>query len=130
MGDVDGVRPMLAKIFREERKNLRVLSAVARCYLDIDEPVESAVVYQEILTNKDYPADLALIQLGKSYMLSGQFFAGKLSKAPGSEPFLQALREASTASPPGWRPAARAAFRMRTICAARSRSLHRTFRST
>ena len=32
MGDLDGVRPMLARIFREERKNLRVLSAVAPCY--------------------------------------------------------------------------------------------------
>src|ERR1035441_2227544 len=49
MGDVDGVRPMLKKIYREERKNLRVLSAVAPCYLDIDEPVESAVVYQALL---------------------------------------------------------------------------------
>jgi tetratricopeptide (TPR) repeat protein len=105
MGDVDGVRPMLGKIYREERKNLRVLSAVAPCYLDIDEPVESAIVYQEMLGSKDYPADLALIQLGKSYMLSGQFFAGKLSKAQGSEPFLQALREASTAGSEGARSA-------------------------
>jgi tetratricopeptide (TPR) repeat protein len=105
MGDVDGVRPMLEKIYREERKNLRVLSAVAPCYLDIDEPVESAVVYQALLGTKDYPEDLALIQMGKSYMLSGQFFAGKLSKAQGSEPFLQALREASTAGSEGARSA-------------------------
>jgi tetratricopeptide (TPR) repeat protein len=105
MGDVDAVRPMLGKIFREERKNLRVLSAVASCYLDIDEPVESAVVYQTLVGSKDYPEDLALIQLGKSYMLSGQFFAGKLSKAQGSEPFLQALREASTAGSEGARSA-------------------------
>ena len=105
MGDVDGVSPMLEKIYREERKNLRVLSAVAPCYLDIDEPVESAVVYQTLLGSGDYPEDLALIQLGKSYMLSGQFFAGKLSKAQGSEPFLQALREASTAGSEGARSA-------------------------
>lgn len=105
MGDLDGVRPMLTKIYREERKNLRVLSAVASCYLDIDEPIESAIVYQTILGSKDYPEDLALIQLGKSYMLSGQFFAGKLSKEPGSEPFLQVLREASTAGSEGARRA-------------------------
>ena len=105
MGDVDGARPMLDKIFREERKNLRVLSAVAPCYLDIDEPVESAIVYQALLGSDDNPEDLTLIQLGKSYMLSGQFFAGKLSKAPGSEPFLQALRQASTTGSEGARSA-------------------------
>jgi len=32
MGDVDGARPMLGKIFREERKNLRVLSAVLHAF--------------------------------------------------------------------------------------------------
>lgn len=105
MGDLDGLRPMLGKIFREERKNLRVISAVAPCYLDIDEPVESAIVYQALLGTKDYPADLALVQLGKSYIRAGQFFAGKLSKSPGAEPFLQALRDASTAGSSGARSA-------------------------
>jgi len=112
MGDLDGLRPMLGKIFREERKNLRVLSAVAPCYLDIDEPVESAIVYQAILGTKDYPADLALVQLGKSYIRAGQFFAGKLSKAAGAEPFLQALRDASTAGSSGARSAFPEAARM------------------
>jgi tetratricopeptide (TPR) repeat protein len=106
MGDLDGLRPMLGKIFREERKNLRVISAVAPCYLDIDEPVESATIYNTLLDGKDYPQDLALIQLAKSYIRSGQFFAGKLSKAPGSEPFMQALREASS----GGSSEARSAF--------------------
>jgi tetratricopeptide (TPR) repeat protein len=105
MGDLDSLKPMLAKIFREERKNLRVISAVAPCYLDIDEPVESAIVYQALLDSKDYAPDLALIQLAKSYIRSGQFFAAKLSKAPGSEPFLQALRDASTAGSTGARSA-------------------------
>jgi tetratricopeptide (TPR) repeat protein len=106
MGDLDGLKPMLAKIYREERKNPRVLFAVAPCYLDIDEPIEAAVIYQAVLASADYPADLALVQLAKSYIRSGQFFAGKLSKAPGSEPFLSALRQAPTAGPSG----ARAAF--------------------
>jgi tetratricopeptide (TPR) repeat protein len=105
MGDLDGLRPMLGKIFREERKNLRVISAVAPCYLEIDEPVESAIVYQTLVGSKDYAPDLALVQLAKSYIRSGQFFATKLSKATGSEPFLQALREASTAGSAGARSA-------------------------
>jgi tetratricopeptide (TPR) repeat protein len=105
MGDLDGLRPMLGKIFHEERKNLRVISAVAPCYLDIDEPVESAIMYQAILGTKDYPADLALVQLGKSYIRAGQFFAGKLSKAAGAEPFIQALRDALTAGSSGARSA-------------------------
>jgi tetratricopeptide (TPR) repeat protein len=112
MGDLDGVRPMLARIFREERKNLRVLSAVAPCYLDIDEPVESAIVYQALLDGKDYPADLALIQSAKSYIRSGQFFATKLSKAPGSEPFLAALRDASSEGSAGARSAFPAAGKL------------------
>lgn len=65
MGDLDAVRPMLAKLYREDRKNSRVISVVAPCYLDIDEPVEAAMVYQEVLSNKEYPADLAMVTLAK-----------------------------------------------------------------
>ena len=106
MGDRDGVRPMLAKIYRNERKNLRVISAVASCYLDMDEPIESAMIYQEILRSKDYPADLALVKLAKSYTRSGKFFTEKLGKAPGSEPFLKALRQALSVSVTTRTPAA------------------------
>jgi tetratricopeptide (TPR) repeat protein len=94
MGETESLRPMLGKIYREERENLRVISAVAPCYLDIDEPVESATIYQTLLDGHQYPPDLARVQLAKSYIRSGQFFATKLSKAPGSEPFLAALRQA------------------------------------
>ena len=41
MGDIDRLRPMLERIYREQRKNFRVISAVAACYLDIDQPIES-----------------------------------------------------------------------------------------
>jgi len=105
MGDMNGLRPMLEKIYREERKNLRVIFAVAPCYLDIDKPIEAVTIYQTALGSTDYPADLALVQLAKSYIRSGQFFAGKLSKAPGSEPFLSALRQASSAGSSGARSA-------------------------
>ena len=112
MGDLDGARPMLARIFRQERSNLRVLYAVAPCYLEIDEPVESATVYQALLASKDYPQDLALVQLAKSYIRSGQFFATQLSKASGSEPFMDALRKASTAGSEGARSAFPAAAKL------------------
>jgi tetratricopeptide (TPR) repeat protein len=105
MGEFESARPMLGKIFREELHNLRVLSAVAPCYLEIDEPVESAVVYESLLKSKDYPADLALVQLAKSYIRSGQFFVGKLSSASGSEPFLAALRQAAAGGAQGARSA-------------------------
>ncbi len=104
-GDLDGLRPMLAKIYREERKNLRVSLTVAPCYLEIDEPVESAIIYQTILGSKDYPADLALVQLAKSYIRSGEFFAARLSKQPDSEPFLVALKQASSTGSSGARSA-------------------------
>lgn len=105
MGEVDSLRPMLARIYREEKNNVRVISAVAPCYLDIDEPIEAATLYQELLESENYPPDLALVELGKSYIRSGQFFATKLSKAPGSEPFLAALRQASTDGSSGARSA-------------------------
>jgi tetratricopeptide (TPR) repeat protein len=96
---------MLDKIFRESRENVRVISAVAPCYLDIDEPVESAITYQLLLNSHQYPSDLALVQLAKSYIRSGQFFAAKLSKAPGAEPFLAALRQAPDSGSSGARSA-------------------------
>jgi tetratricopeptide (TPR) repeat protein len=105
MGELDSLKPMLARIYREERKNIRVASAVASCYLDIDEPIESAEIYEELLKSDDYPADLALVQSAKSYLRSGQFFAAKLSKAQGSEPFLAALRQAPTSGSQGARGA-------------------------
>jgi tetratricopeptide (TPR) repeat protein len=105
MGDLDRLRPMLARIYREERKNLRVISAVAPCYLDIDEPVESATVYRSLLNTDMYSPDLVLVQLAKSYIRSGQFFTDKLSKAPGSEPFLAALRQAADSGSAGARSA-------------------------
>jgi tetratricopeptide (TPR) repeat protein len=105
IGDFDDLPPMLDRIYHEERKNMRVLSAVAPCYLDIDRPIESAEVYQALLAGNEYPADLALVQLAKSYIRSGQFFAGKLSKAPRAQPFLDALRQAPTAGASGARGA-------------------------
>src|ERR1035441_3901141 len=105
MGDLESLKPMLAKIYRDERNNLRVISAVAPCYLDIDEPIESATVYRSLLNSDTYPPDLALVQLSKSYIRSGQFFATKLSKDPRSEPFLAALRQASSDGTSGARSA-------------------------
>jgi len=97
MGDLERLKPMLAKIYREQKDNVRVISAVAPCYLDIDEPVESAMLYRTLLSTDAYAPDLAMVQLAKSYIRSGQFFADRLSKAPGSEPFLNAIRQAADA---------------------------------
>ena len=105
MGDLDSLRPMLRNIYREQRKNLRVISAVAPCYLDLDEPVESTSIYRSLQNVDSYPPDLALVQLAKSYIRSGQLFATKLSKAPGSEPFLAAIRQASSDGSAGARSA-------------------------
>jgi superkiller protein 3 len=105
MGELDEAKPMLDKLFRNERQNLRVASTVAPCYLDIDEPVESAILYQSLVASADYPRDLALVQLGKSYMRSGQMFAALLSKSPDGEPYLAALRQASSQGSDGARSA-------------------------
>lgn len=95
MGDLDRLKSMLARIYREQRQNIRVISAVAACYLDVDQPVESAEIYEELLTSKEYPEDLGRVQLAKSYLQSGQYFVRMLNKSPGATPFLAALRQAS-----------------------------------
>jgi tetratricopeptide (TPR) repeat protein len=94
-GDLDSARPMLDRIYREQKNNIRVLSVVAPCYLDIDKPIESAIIYKWLASNSNNSADLVLVQLAKSYLRSGQFFVERLSKAKGSEPFLEAIRRAS-----------------------------------
>jgi tetratricopeptide (TPR) repeat protein len=105
MGEVDSLKPMLDKIYNEERKNVRVLSAVAPCYLNVGKAIESVEIYQELVGSGNYPADLALIQLAKSFIQSGELFVGKLSKVPGSQLFLEALRQAPTSGPQGARSA-------------------------
>jgi tetratricopeptide (TPR) repeat protein len=106
VGDLDAVRPMLEKIYREQLKDAHVLSIVAPCYLDLDEPVEAARVYLEVLSDPDYPPDLARVMLAKSLIRSEIFFNSKLHKAPGSEPFVAALRR----TPGGGSSEARSAF--------------------
>jgi len=106
VGDLEAVRPMLAKLFREDLKILPVISVVAPCYLDLDEPVEAATIYKELLNNKDYPQDFTLVTLAKSYIRSEIFFTSKLDKAQGSQPFMAALRQAAG----GGSSAARSAF--------------------
>jgi tetratricopeptide (TPR) repeat protein len=105
MGELESLRPMLERIYREERKNVRILSTVAPCYLNADKPIESVEIYQELLKSNDYPADLALVQMAKSYIRSGQFFASQLAKATGSQPFLAALRQAPSTGSSGARSA-------------------------
>lgn len=106
VGDLDAVRTMLGKLYRQERKNLSVISLVAPCYLDIDEPVEAATIYEEMLDNNDFPEDFTLVTLAKAYIRSEIFFNRKLGNAPGSEPFRKALRQAAGGDP----SAARSAF--------------------
>lgn len=92
--DLGGARPMLAKIFREERHDTRILAVIAPCYMDLDEPLESIDVYRTLLTDKSFPQDLALIQLTKSYLQSAQFFFGRLRVANNSSAYIQAIQKA------------------------------------
>lgn len=114
MGELESLRPMLDRIYREEQENIRVISAVAPCYLDIDEPIESATIYQALLNSHEYPPDLAMVQLAKSYIRTGQFFATRLSKSPDGEPFLAALRQGPDAGSEGARSAFPLAKRVST----------------
>ncbi len=95
VGELSAAKPMLDKLYREQRENLHVAAIVAPCYLEVDEPIESAVFYRLLVGSKEYPEDLAGVQLAKSLIRSGQIFAEKLSKMPDSEPYMDALRKGS-----------------------------------
>jgi len=103
--DLDGARPMLIQILKEDAADPITLALVAPCYLDLDEPLEAVQVYKNLLTSPAFPHDLALIQLSKAYLLAGQFFYGQLVKAPGSDVYLQAIRTARDQGSPGARGA-------------------------
>lgn len=95
--DVDGARPMLEKIHREQLHNAEVLSVVAPCFLELDEPIEAVDVYKVLAESSTYPQDLALIQLASAYRRSASFFIGKLARAQDKAPYMQALTQARTA---------------------------------
>ena len=92
--DLDGARPMVAKILEKDPLDLRNLALVAPCYLELNEPVEAVQAYSALLNDPEFPSDLAMIQLTKSYLLSAQFFSGRLVAAPGNAIYIQALKNA------------------------------------
>jgi tetratricopeptide (TPR) repeat protein len=103
--DLDGARPMLAKILAADPSDQRDVALVAPCYLELDEPVEAVQAYSALLTDPVFPSDLAMIQLAKSYLLSAQFFSARLAAAPGSEIYLKALSNARDHASPDARGA-------------------------
>jgi len=98
--DLDGARPMLKKIIRDNAGDARTIAIVAPCYLDLDEPVDSVKAYTVLLRDDSYPHDLALIQLSKSYLAAAQYFVAKLKELSDSEAYVTALGEASTSGDP------------------------------
>jgi tetratricopeptide (TPR) repeat protein len=109
--DLDGARPMLAKIAREDVQDPTILAIIAPCYLDLDDPIQAVRAYGSLLSYHEYLPDLALIQLAKSYRKAGQFFFGLLSDAPDNSPYISALREARDKGSPDARGAFEAAAR-------------------
>lgn len=97
--DLDGARPMLSKIIREYR-DASIIAIAAPCYLDLDEPVDSVRAYTVLLGDEAYPHDLALIQLGKSYLAAAQYFATKLRASPDSAVYVNAIRDARASGDP------------------------------
>jgi len=92
--DMEEAKPMLANILREHGADPRILSFVAPCYLEADEPVESVEVYEILSSSKDFPRDLAYVQLAKSFVAASQYFGQKLKDAPDGGDFLSALAAA------------------------------------
>ncbi len=98
--DLEGARPMLNRIIRDYAGDPETIAIVAPCYLDLDEPVESAKAYTVLLHDELYPHDLAFIQLAKSYLAAAQYFVARLKERPESNAYVTALGEGSTAGDP------------------------------
>jgi tetratricopeptide (TPR) repeat protein len=103
--DLDGARPMVAKILAKDPLDLRDLALVVPCYIELDEPIDAVRAYSALLNDPEFPSDLAMIQLAKSYLLSAQFFTGRLAAAPGNATYIQALRNARDHASPDARGA-------------------------
>ena len=103
--DLDGARPMVAKILAKDPLDLRNLALVAPCYLELNEPVEAVQAYSALLNDPEFPSDLAMIQLTKSYLLCAQFFSGRLATAAGNAIYIQALKNARDHTSPDARGA-------------------------
>ena len=98
--DLDGAKPMLKRIISDYAGDAKTIAAVASCYLDLDEPVDSVSAYTVLLRDESYPPDLALIQLSKSYLAAARYFVGKLKERTDSKPYVLALGQASTSGDP------------------------------
>jgi tetratricopeptide (TPR) repeat protein len=109
--DLDGARPMIEKITREDVLDQTILAIIAPCYLELDDPIGSIRAYKSLLSYHDYLPDLALIQLAKSYRKAGQFFFGLLSNAPDNSLYISTIREARDNGVPDARGAFEAAAR-------------------
>ena len=109
--DLDGARPMLVRITRDHFQDRTVLAIVAPCYLELDDPIGSVRAYESLLSYPAYPADLALIQLARSYRKAAQFFFGLLSRAPDNAVYITAIRDARDKGSPDARGASEAAAR-------------------
>lgn len=109
--DLDGARPMLEKIAREDVQDPTILAVIAPCYLDLDDPIGAVKAYGTLLLYREYQPDLALIQLAKSYRKAGQFFFGLLSNAPDNSLYVSVIKEARDKGSPDARGAFEAAAR-------------------
>jgi tetratricopeptide (TPR) repeat protein len=94
--DLDGARPMLKKIIRDYIQDAKTIAAVASCYLDLDEPLDSVRAYSVLLRDESYPHDLAMIQLSRSYLAAAQYFIARLKGRSDSAAYVSALDQAST----------------------------------
>jgi len=90
--DLNGARPMLSRILREQKVNGRLIAVVAPCYLELDEPLESIEVYQQLMDQPFFPDDLARIQLIRSYLKAAQHFMRELEASPEGVEYIRAIQ--------------------------------------
>ncbi len=89
--DLDGARPMVDRLLRENGGDATIMAIVAPCYLEEDEPLAAVEVYTLLAASRQFPRDLAMVQLTKAYIATAQFFTTKLKDASGSADYIEAI---------------------------------------
>ena len=92
-----------ARILRRAKRyfaDTSILTILGPCYLDLGEPLDAVLVYQELLNRRGSPADENLAYFAKACLRASKHFLALLEKAPRNQDYVHAIEQARQNSSP------------------------------
>ena len=77
-----------------------ILSILGPCYLDVGEPLDAVLVYQELLDRRASPADENLTYFARASVRASKHFLALVEKAPRNQDYVHAIEQARQNSSP------------------------------